>query len=275
MNLRAMIPPGQTEAVVNGLHQWDYGRGLEISCTDLPAIVEVHFACIGMKDAIVRTGEAVSGMVTVTIPDICLEQAAPITAWVYCIDGTGGRTAITITLPITPRARPSRSDYEPSQVQDSYTELVAAVNGAVETLQSGEVIVANATHATSADRATEATSAGTAEKATRDQNGDNIVATYRKKGGLGFQPSMYFTPTAGCLYLFRVTLGGYNYTAPLLWAEGTELTTSLGYGFIDGVAYHFILKKSSGGNLTVEALRASDGFSIGEQTGVSIYFCQI
>ena len=72
-----------------------------------------------------------------------------------------------------------------------------------------------------------------------------------------------------------VNVAGYNYAAPMLWSTGAAITTSLGYGFIDGVPFHFILKKSSGGNLTVEALRASDGFSIGEQTGVSISFCQI
>ena len=275
MNIKAMIPPGQTGAVVNGLHQWDYGRMLEIHCSDLPAIVEVHFACIGMEEAIVRTGEAVSGKVTVTIPDICLERTAPVTAWVYCMNDTSGRTAITITLPIIPRARPLRSDYEPEVVQDSYAELVAAVNGAVDSIKSGAVMVANAAHATTADRATMADSATTASKATNDKDGNSIVTTYRKNGGLGFQPSMYFQPQAGCLYLFMVTISGNSYSAPILWATGAEITASLGYGFIDGVAFHFILKKSVGGELTVEALRANDGFSIGELTGVSFYFCQI
>lgn len=275
MNLQAIIPPGQTEAVVNGLHQWDYGRVLELHCANLPAIVEVHFACIGMEEAIVRTGEAVSGQVTVTIPDVCLEQRAPVTAWVYCMDDTSGHTAMTITLPIIPRARPSRSEYTPSVIQDSYTELVAAVNGAVDSINRGEVMVANAVHAAAADRATEADSAGTANKATNDKDGNSISSTYVKKNRSGFQPSMYFQPGAGCLYLFMVTISGYQYTAPILWQTGSAVTASLGYGFIDGVAFHFILKKSSGGTLTVEALRASDGFSIGEQTGWEYSFCQI
>ena len=166
MKLIAIIPPGQTEITVNGLTQWDYGRKLEIHSDDLPAMVEVHFACAGMKDAVVRSCDAVAGVAEATIPDICLEQTSPITAWVYVIDDTEGSTVLTITLPITERARPQAGATVPEEFSDKYTEAVTAMNEAVQTLQNGDVKVAYAGNAANANRAAYAANAGTAETAT-------------------------------------------------------------------------------------------------------------
>lgn len=247
MNLRAMIPPGQTEAVVNGLHQWDYGRGLEIHYSTLPAIVEVHFACLGMEDAIVRVGEAVSGMVAVTIPDVCLEQSTPITAWVYCKDGNSGRTVLTITLPIIARTRPSDITYNPEDVQDSFSELVAAVNEAVDSIKNGSVVVANAAHATSADKALQADSATAANKATHDKNGNDIANTYQVRNRGGFQPTMYFPTTteSGTVYQFRVTIDAVDCYAVMAYESGKTAQASLGW--IKGIEEkHYVLQMSNG-----------------------------
>ena len=45
MNIKAFFPAGVDSITVSGLTQWDYGRKLEIQADDLPALVEVHFAC--------------------------------------------------------------------------------------------------------------------------------------------------------------------------------------------------------------------------------------
>lgn len=162
MNLIAMIPAGVNDVTVNGLHQWDYGRKLEIHSPALPAVVEVHFACAGMDEAVVRVGSAVDGSVTVSIPDRCLEQSAPITAWVYEVGENNGQTIQTITLNITPRVRPQTCGEVPIEISDKYTEAVGAMNEAVDDLKKGEVKVKkaeyadNAAHATEADLATEA-----------------------------------------------------------------------------------------------------------------------
>ena len=77
MNIKAIIPSGQTEITVNGLHQWDYGQTLEICSNDLPAVIEVHFACSGMTEAVVRSCSSYEkdGIQTATaiIPDRCIE----------------------------------------------------------------------------------------------------------------------------------------------------------------------------------------------------------
>ena len=200
MNVRALIPPGQTEITVNGLHQWDYGRKLEIHSTDLPAVVEVHFACAGMDSAVVRACSVIDDVATVAIPDPCLEQSAPIRAWIYKVDGTAGATTKTIVLPIIARTRPQYPASDPETYSDKYTEAVTAMNdlvadveealentaaevleGVKDSIASGALPVAEAAHATTASQAESAsyaTSAGSATSAANDKNGNDITTTY-------------------------------------------------------------------------------------------------
>lgn len=131
MNLIATFPPGHAEITVNGLHQWDRGRQLEIHSAELPAVIEVHFACAGMDEAVVRSCSAAGGVAVALIPDRCLEQSAPITAWIYEIDGaTSGMTTKKITLPVEARTRPSLTGDIPVDTSDKYTEAVGAMNQA-------------------------------------------------------------------------------------------------------------------------------------------------
>lgn len=169
MPIRAIFATGQTEITVNGLHQWDYGQKLEIYSSDIPTVVEVHFACAGMEEAIKRTCETSTGKATVTIPDRCLEQTTPIIAWVFAIDGTTGTTLKKITLTIEARTRPSVGEDIPADFSNQYTELISAVNGAVDALKDGSVVVAKAAEATKAT------------KATQDGNGKVISDTYASK----------------------------------------------------------------------------------------------
>ena len=172
MTLKAIIPSGQTEITVNGLHQWDYGQKLEIHSADLGAIVEVHFACAGMKEAVVRTCENVEGVAVATIPDRCLEQTTPITAWVFEKDSTQGLTTKTITLPIIPRTKPQPGASVPEDHADTYSELIAAVNKAVGKLTDGTVKVH---YAYNADHASSATDADNASKALRATEADHAT----------------------------------------------------------------------------------------------------
>lgn len=170
MALKAIIPSGQTEITVNGLHQWDYGRTIEIHADGLPAMVEVHFACAGMSEAVVRSCSVIDGAVTAAVPDMCLEQTTPIAAWVYAVGETNGATILTITLPITPRTRPQPSATVPEEISDKYTEAVAAMGALVaeceqtvanakkeiktelqQEISNGALAVAEATHAATAD----------------------------------------------------------------------------------------------------------------------------
>lgn len=174
-NIKAIFPPGATQLTVNGLHQWDYGRKLEVYADDLPAVVKVHFACAGMAEAIVRTCSAEAGRAEVAIPDRCLEQPTPITAWIYVVDETSGATVKTLTLVVTPRARPQPGDTPPEDFSDTCAELIAAVNAQVEALKVGNVKVSNAAHADSAGSATQAGRADSATNAAHATRADGAA----------------------------------------------------------------------------------------------------
>lgn len=197
MSLKATFTEGSNSTTVKGLYQWDYGQTLEIESADIGSeLAEVHFACPNMTEAIVHSCAFSDGVGNINIPDECLEQSNPITAWIYRINDTqGGYTAKTITLPVTARTRPGKKrDITPS-VSDKYTELIAEVNASIAALENGDVVVAKATEATTAGHAISAgnastanyatsagnaTTAGSATKATQDENGDNIADTYEK-----------------------------------------------------------------------------------------------
>lgn len=267
MNIKATFPAGVTALTVHGLHQWDYGRVLEISHPDLPAVAEVHFAAISSKEAIVHTVAGVNGVATAAIPNILLEQMSPITAWVYYVGETSGETMLTVTLPVQARPRPAASPAVPEEISDKYTEALGAINEQVETLKGGNVMVANAAHATSADRAkeaetasmatmaanatfatsaqfaaqatkatqadsaTSATSAGTAAKATKDSDGRTISTTYLRSAADFAQND---TLQDG-VYLFGVDIFGTMCFAILPIVSGVVTQASL--GFVDCASY--------------------------------------
>ena len=165
MAIKVTLSSGITSAKTTSLFQWDYGQQLQIISDDLPPIVEVHFACKGMSEAVVMPCSITDGTGIVTIPDSCLEQSTDITAWVYSIDGTQGKTVKTITIPIVSRTRPGRSETIPQSVTDKYTELISQVNDAINDLKDGTVVVKTATTAETAKKAASATNADFANMA--------------------------------------------------------------------------------------------------------------
>lgn len=211
MAIKARIPSGQNHYRTSAMWQWDYGQTLEIEADNLPSIIEVHFACRDMTEAVVHTCSVVNGMATVPIPDRCLEQASEITAWVYEIDGTAGRTIYSVTIPITARTRPAHRESIPQSVQDTYTQLITEVNELIETLQSGTMSVGHANTATSAN---------TAGSAVNDGNGNKISDTYMEKLK-GYTAIAYGTILPVGMYHFCVTesmgtgSGGFSFFVDL------------------------------------------------------------
>lgn len=216
MAIKALFTEGSTSITLTPLFQWDYGQELEIEAAGLPSLIEVHFACKDMTEAVVHTCSCVDGIATVAIPDRCLEQAGEITAWVYEIDGSAGRTIYSIKIPITARTRPARSESIPQAVQDTYTQLITEVNDLLGALQNGGVTVGYATKAGSADKATKADSAdtatsantaGSATSAVNDGNGNKISDTYLKIPN-DFALCPVGTQLAAGLYALRILILG-------------------------------------------------------------------
>ncbi len=176
MSIRAYCPRGATEVTAHGLTQWDYGQTLEIEMEEAPAFAEVHFSSAGMKEAAVHVGTTVDNVLAVPIPNRCLEQPAPVKAYIYAVAEKSARTICTIVLPIVPRLKPSVAPQVPQVIYDKYTELIGAINAQVEALARGEVVAGSALfantaeaahHAETADMAQEADSARWAEGAER------------------------------------------------------------------------------------------------------------
>lgn len=275
MAIKVTIPEGQTHVKASDLYQWDYGQVLEIEAPKLPTVLEVHFACREMSEAVIHTCSAVNNVASVVIPDQCLENASEITAWVYEIDGTAGRTLYRITIPVIARTRPSRGESIPVEVQDSYTQLITEVNEAVGKIANGEIVVAKAAHATSADRAQQAdnassaASAASANFATRAATADG----YQKADRGAFLPTMYLPAAAtGDVYQFKVTIDGLDCYAILTRAAGKTAQASLGW--IKGTEEkHYILRVTDS-TTTVWSLTPGAEMAL-ERTDLAVYFRQI
>lgn len=185
MAIKATFENNKNETTVEGLYQWDYGQVLEIESLDFGTeIVEVHFACTNMTEAIVRPCTMTRGVGSVVIPDDCLEQTTSITAWVYtiecpqstqcahdtpcslCPSGTQGKTRKVIHIPVIKRTRPSARRDIPQDISDRYTELITEVNKAVNDLESGATVVERARSAKEADHSVTAGNAASASYAT-------------------------------------------------------------------------------------------------------------
>lgn len=218
MNIKAIIPAGITEITVNGLHQWDYGRKLEIHSSSSAALIEVHFACVGMNEAVVRSCSVINGVATAAIPDRCLEQTAPITAWVYELDGDSGATTVKINLNVEPRTRPCPSQEIPEGISDKYTEAIQAMNEAVNA--AAEMMDEKIAIVEQGDL--------TVARAVADEDGNSIPDTYvtqASANGVLLNTSI-LTKTqelvaAGVPGIYHFKLGGLNYEEPLKLPDGT------------------------------------------------------
>lgn len=193
MSLKIVFPAEKASVTSSSLYQWDYGQTLEIESADLLPIVEVHFACIGMTEAIVRPCSVNNGLATVTIPDICLEHAGTIMAWVFEIDGTVGMTRKTISIPVIGRVKPAPGGEIPAEFYDRYTELIREINEAITALTQGNVTVTQAKVAT---YATEAGTAISAEEADRAHEAEisrkiEILDTIKPNVTAITQPGLY------------------------------------------------------------------------------------
>lgn len=90
-----------SQTSVSGLTQWDYGQELVIeNTTPIPDGTQVQFYQ-GMRSSIAVTKQG-----RVRIPDVMLQNAVPIIAYVYVVSDTSGETVLTAELIVTKRPRP-------------------------------------------------------------------------------------------------------------------------------------------------------------------------
>lgn len=203
MAIKALFLSGKHDVTTDSLYQWDYGQKLEIEAVDLGTEeVEVHFACPNMSEAIVRPCYLTDGIGVVTIPDDCLEQSSPITAWVYEIAGTQGRTRKIIKIPVIARTRPCVGRDIPTEISDKYTELITDVNEVLGDLKNGNVVVKKATEAVSATSATTAGNASSANYATTAGSANTATKALKDADGIALKDVIHCPVDGYALYDF-------------------------------------------------------------------------
>lgn len=117
--------------VLKALYQWDNNQTLTVQGLDMPPIPVFHF-CNRLSNLALVVTPTVSGTsVTVNIPNILLQQAEPIIAYVYQdTENDGYRTMHAIHIPVIPRPKPD--DYEYTDNVDYIS--VAVLNSRLNTL---------------------------------------------------------------------------------------------------------------------------------------------
>ena len=117
--------------VLKALYQWDNNQTLTVQGLDMPPIPVFHF-CNRLSNLALVVNPTVSGTsVTVNIPNILLQQAEPIIAYVYQdTENDGYRTMHAIHIPVIPRPKPD--DYEYTDNVDYIS--VAVLNSRLNTL---------------------------------------------------------------------------------------------------------------------------------------------
>lgn len=108
--------------------QWDYGQILTFPDLELPAVYQVHFSNAPACGTAVTV---LGGPEGVSIPDTLLQQAKPISAYVYLHAGEDdGETVYTVTLFVTPRQQPTEETPTPGQ-RSALDEAIAALQDGV------------------------------------------------------------------------------------------------------------------------------------------------
>ena len=93
--------------VLETLYQWDNNQTMKVTGITMPPIPVFHFCNRLSNLALVVTPEVSGSSLLVNIPNILLQQAEPIIAYIYQdTDDDGYRTMHAIHIPVLPRPKP-------------------------------------------------------------------------------------------------------------------------------------------------------------------------
>ena len=109
---------------------WQYDKGHELvfeGFDTLPEFFQVHFSHNPAGDAVTQIGQNCVCLV----PDIFVETAAPIYAWIYVAEEDTGLTKQEIEIPVGRKSKPNDQEPEPVE-QSAIDQAIAALNAGVE-----------------------------------------------------------------------------------------------------------------------------------------------
>lgn len=113
------------------VYQWDSGQILRFTGITMPAAYRVDFSnsTRGNSKSVLGNGDSV------TIPDEYFSPGQMIYAWVVFTSGaTSHETEYQVTIPVSPRAKPTSAPPSPQQ-QSMIDQAIAALNEANETVR--------------------------------------------------------------------------------------------------------------------------------------------
>lgn len=113
---------------------YQYDHGLQLRLSGLPtdsAIPQVHFSCVGTKEAFTVFPSIEEEIYVVEVPDVLLMQQNQLQCYVYTERLDSGVTIYELDIPIIPRARPKDISYTPEQ-EENYNRLLALANGQMD-----------------------------------------------------------------------------------------------------------------------------------------------
>lgn len=113
------------------VYQWDSGQILRFTGITMPAAYRVDFSnsTRGNSKSVLGNGDSV------TIPDEYFSPGQMIYAWVVFTSGAASHeTEYQVTIPVSPRAKPTSTPPSPQQ-QSMIDQAIAALNDANETVR--------------------------------------------------------------------------------------------------------------------------------------------
>ena len=117
------------------LYQWDTDQTMHITGITNSAVPVFHFCNRFSKAALVVTPTVSGDIVEVPIPNILLQQPETIFVYLYETDqDASGRTMHTISIPVTPRPKPSDYEYIDNIEYPSYALLSTRLSNFIATV---------------------------------------------------------------------------------------------------------------------------------------------
>lgn len=95
------------------LYQWDHNQTITVQGLTIPPTPVFHFCNRKSEEALVVVPSSTTDGITVSIPNILLQEAEPISVYIYEETANdGSRTIHTIQIPVWPRQKPDDYEYE-------------------------------------------------------------------------------------------------------------------------------------------------------------------
>lgn len=107
---------------------YQYDHGIKLQLTGINEQPQLHYATDTMRTSMVDVPMLEDGKFVSEVPDGILTQAEPIHVYVYIEDEEAGLTVKHLKLTVIPRAKPSSSEYTPTQ-KSAWDAIISQFNG--------------------------------------------------------------------------------------------------------------------------------------------------